>query len=203
MTRCVNRHPPSTLPTRIARCCSSKVRQPTIDAPFSQPCLGIQMPGLRSSAPPNATVGMVHRHLDIWIAPRLARSRRLSEVTPRGRNIAARILSDNHLTPMAALSGASPLALARLRGRHCAGRSISPFVGGLLLSQPSLSPTKNDIPEQRKPTPQPDPLGNTHQFYRLQKILAAQALDDKAASSVSRGYSVNTRAELGARPYPD
>ena len=31
-----------------------------------------------------------------------------------GRSIAARILSDNHLTPMAALSGAAPLALARL-----------------------------------------------------------------------------------------
>ena len=64
-----------------------------------------------------------------------------------------------------------------------------------------MSPTKNDIPEQRKPTPQPEPLGNTHQFYPLHKILAAQALDDEAASSVSRGYSVNTRAELGARPY--
>ena len=69
MTRCVNLHPPSTLTTRIARCCSRKVRQPAIDAPCSQPCLGIQMPGLRSSAPPNATVGMVHRQLDIWIAP--------------------------------------------------------------------------------------------------------------------------------------
>ena len=33
---------------------------------------------------------------------------------PRGRGIAERILSDNHLTPMAALSGAPPLALARL-----------------------------------------------------------------------------------------
>jgi hypothetical protein len=51
VTRCVNRHPPSTLPTRITRCCSRKVRQPAIDAPCSQPCLGIQMPGLRSSAP--------------------------------------------------------------------------------------------------------------------------------------------------------
>ena len=69
--------------------------------------------GVRT-ARPNATVGTVHRHLDIWIAPRLARSRRLSEVTPRGRGIAARILSDNHLTPVAALSGAPPLALARL-----------------------------------------------------------------------------------------
>jgi hypothetical protein len=95
---CVNLHPPSTLPTRIARCCSRKVRQPAIDALCSQPRLGIQMAGIRSSAPtahlgppersphpPECHVGIVHRHLDIWIAPRLARSRRrLSEVTPGG-----------------------------------------------------------------------------------------------------------------------
>jgi len=124
VTRCVNRHPPSTLPTRIARCCSSKVRQPAIDAPCSQPCLGVQMPWLRSSAP-IAYLGPPGRsphppECHRWhgsSSPRYLDRPAPREITPsqrghpRGRNIAARILSDNHLTPMAALSGASPLAL--------------------------------------------------------------------------------------------
>lgn len=42
---------PATLPTAIARCCSRRRRWPAIDALCSQPCFGIPMPGLRSSAP--------------------------------------------------------------------------------------------------------------------------------------------------------
>src|SRR5271169_136472 len=49
----------------------------------------------------------------IWIAPRLANNA-VSARWPEGQSIAARILSDNRLTPMAALSGAQPLAFARL-----------------------------------------------------------------------------------------
>ena len=50
----------------------------------------------------------------IFGSSRASRDRAVSARSPQGRSIAARILSDNHLTPMAALSGARPLALARL-----------------------------------------------------------------------------------------
>src|ERR1700732_702522 len=50
----------------------------------------------------------------IFGSPRASREHAVSARSPQGWSIAARILSDNHLTPMAALSGAPPLALARL-----------------------------------------------------------------------------------------
>src|SRR5438874_3154511 len=46
----------------------------------------------------------------IFGSPRALRDHAVSARSPQGRSIAARILSDNHLTPMAALSGA-PLLL--------------------------------------------------------------------------------------------
>src|ERR1700680_1357377 len=50
----------------------------------------------------------------IFGSPRASRDHAVSARSPQGRSIAARILSDNHLTPMGPLSGAPPLALARL-----------------------------------------------------------------------------------------
>jgi hypothetical protein len=50
----------------------------------------------------------------IFGSSRASRDHAVSARSPQGRSIAARILSDNHLTSMAALSGARPLALARL-----------------------------------------------------------------------------------------
>jgi hypothetical protein len=50
----------------------------------------------------------------IFGSRRVSRDHAISARSPHGRSIAARILSDNHLTTMAALPGAPALALARL-----------------------------------------------------------------------------------------
>src|SRR5438876_987919 len=50
----------------------------------------------------------------IFGSPRPSRDHAVSARSSQGRSIAARILSDNHLTTMGALPGAPPLALARL-----------------------------------------------------------------------------------------
>jgi hypothetical protein len=86
------------------------------------------MPGLRSSAPtayltgafaPAARMPPLAWFIvtSIFASPRASRDHAVSARSPQAaehrRPHSTRILSDNHLTPMTALSGASPLALAR------------------------------------------------------------------------------------------
>jgi hypothetical protein len=78
---------------------SRKLRQPTVDAPWPQPCLGIQMPGLRCSAP-TAYLGAPER------SPNLPECQRWhSSSSPRylDRPAPREITSSSEVTPGAEL----------------------------------------------------------------------------------------------------